>query len=596
MADQKIADITASINETNQKVESSDKKLAAISKVLSLESKQKKKDRKAAKKRENDAKKRHEKLLKEQKEGNATAEEVEESSKELAKATEDSAEASLKRSMFDRFAGDDKPGVGGAPGADGGEGGGEEGGGFMKKFGGFFKLIKGFVGILAVAIIPALAYFMNDPKIFAKMKEYLFDFIDGVAFVIDKIGLINTAFLGLFALFTILNPFKAFGLMKTIFLGIKAIMAPVITTLTSVLSTISGFFGLAILPFLAIVAAIAVVGYALYDTFIEVKKAFDEGASVGELIRVAFVQFFGAFGKLLDFAKNMIADVLAFFGFEDLAKIFQEFSFEKVFEDFFGKVFDNGEKLIKSFVNLFSAVIARVVKFFTDIFDIDFKALFSGILGKAGEIGGKIAGFFGFGGGDDDKKASAPAPFSGNKTNLSETDSSDDAKKDAPASEKGKFGKRKFERMGIAEREMAASGTDLGDSSLAATGIQRKRARNDTSSQRRRIAGAQREVHEDRLRAAGVDEDADFGGMGKNGKRQKFDEGRKMPTAQDAIDQARKISTAESASKTPPPVIIQQNDNSQKSNTSAPTVIEQNKTLQNPAAGGALARASEGVM
>ena len=572
MADQKIADITASINETNQKVESSDKKLAAISKVLSLESKQEKKDRKAAKKRENDAKKRHEKLLKEQKEGNATAEEVEESSKELAKATEDSAEASLKRSMFDRFAGDDKPGVGGAPGASGGEGGGEEGGGFMKKFGGFFKLIKGFVGILAVAIIPALAYFMNDPKIFAKMKEYLFDFIDGVAFMIDKFGLINTAILGLLGVLAIFNPFKSIALMKTIFLAIKG-------ALMTGLTALSTFLGIAILPLVAIIAAVAVVGYALYDTFVEVKKAFDEGASVGELIRVASVQFFGAFGKLLDFAKNMIADVLAFFGFEDLAKIFQEFSFEKVFEDFFGKVFDNGEKLIKSFVNLFSAVIARVVKFFTDIFDIDFKALFSGILGKAGAIGSKIAGFFGFGGGDDEKTpAPAPAP--------------------APASEKGKFGKRKFARMGIAEREMAESGMDLGDSSRSSRedGYQTSKQRKDTSSQKRRIGGAQREVYEDRLRAAGVDEDADFGGMGKFGKRPEFDFTSKMPTAQDAIDKARKISDAESASKTPPPVIIQQNDNSQKSNTSAPTVIEQNKTLQNPAAGGALARASEGFM
>ena len=571
MADQKIADIIASINETNQKVESSDKKLAAISKVLSLESKQEKKDRKAAKKRENDAKKRHEKLLKEQKEGNATAEEVEESSKDLAKATEDSAEASLKRSMFDRFAGDDKPGVGAAAAEVGGEGGGEEGGGFMKKFGGFFKLIKGFVGILAVAIIPALAYFMNDPKIFAKMKEYLFDFIDGVAFMIDKFGLINTAILGLLGVLAIFNPFKSIALMKTIFLAVKG-------ALMTGLTALSAFFGIAILPLVGIIAAIAVVGYALYDTFVEVKKAFDEGASVGELIRVAFVQFFGAFGKLLDFAKNMIADVLAFFGFEDLAKIFQEFSFEKVFEDFFGKVFDNGEKLIKSFVNLFSAVIARVVKFFTDIFNIDFKALFSGILGKAGAIGSKISGFFGFGGGDDEKTpAPAPAP--------------------APASEKGKFGKRKFERMGIAEREMAESGMDLGDSSRTSVEkIQSRKERNDTSLQRRSIRGAQREVYEDRLRAAGVDEDADFGGMGKFGKRPEFDFTSKMPTAQDAIDKARKISDAESASKTPPPVIIQQNDNSQKSNTSAPTVIEQNKTLQNPAAGGALARASEGFM
>ena len=43
-------------------------------------------------------------------------------------------------------------------------------------------------------------------------------------------------------------------------------------------------------------------------------------------------------------------------------------------------------------------------------------------------------------------------------------------------------------------------------------------------------------------------------------------------------------------------VVVQQNDQSQKSNTEQKTVIEQNKTLQNPAAGGALARASEGFM
>ena len=587
MADEGIASVTAAVKETNEKVESTDQKLAAIGKVLSLESKQEKEERQAAKKREDDAKDRHEELLKEQQEGNATAEEVEQAAKELAKATEEATEAAEKRSMFDRFGGDEAPTTTTPTGVEG-EDGGEEGGGFMKKFGGFFKLIKGFVGILAVAIIPALAYFMNDPKIFAKMKEYLFDFIDGVAFMIDKFGLINTAILGLLGVLAIFNPFTSITLMKTIFLAIKG-------ALMTGLTALSAFLGIAILPLVAIIAAVAVVGYALYDTFLEVKKAFDEGASVGELIRVAFVQFFGAFGKLLDFAKNMIADVLAFFGFEDLAKIFQEFSFEKVFEDFFGKVFDNGEKLIKSFVNLFSAVIARVVKFFTDIFDIDFKALFSGILGKAGEIGGKIAGFFGFGGGDDEK-TSAPAPSSGNKTDLSETDSSDDAKKDASASEKGKFGKRKFARMGIAEREMAESGMDLGDSSRTAVGFQSRRERNDTRAQKRSIRGAQREVYEDRLRAAGVDEDADFGGMGKFGKRPEFDFTSKMPTAQDAIDKARKISDAESASKTPPPVIIQQNDNSQKSNTSAPTVIEQNKTLQNPAAGGALARASEGFM
>ena len=34
-------------------------------------------------------------------------------------------------------------------------------------------------------------------------------------------------------------------------------------------------------------------------------------------------------------------------------------------------------------------------------------------------------------------------------------------------------------------------------------------------------------------------------------------------------------------------VVVQQNDQSQKSNTEQKTVIEQSKTLQNPAAGGA---------
>jgi len=46
-------------------------------------------------------------------------------------------------------------------------------------------------------------------------------------------------------------------------------------------------------------------------------------------------------------------------------------------------------------------IITKVVNFFTDIFDIDFGKLFGDILGSAGAIGGKIAGFLGFGGGDE---------------------------------------------------------------------------------------------------------------------------------------------------------------------------------------------------
>jgi len=179
MADEGISGLTAAVKETNQKVESTDQKLAAISKVLSLESKQEKEERQAAKKREDDAKDRHENLLKEQQEGNATAEEVEKSSKELARATEDASEAAEKRSMFDRLSSSDKPSGGVAvPGGGGGDDP-KKGGIFgSKKFKGFLKLVTGFMGILAAMIIPALAYFMNDPKIFAAMKDGIFSMIN----------------------------------------------------------------------------------------------------------------------------------------------------------------------------------------------------------------------------------------------------------------------------------------------------------------------------------------------------------------------------------------------------------------------------------
>ena len=46
-------------------------------------------------------------------------------------------------------------------------------------------------------------------------------------------------------------------------------------------------------------------------------------------------------------------------------------------------------------------IVTKVINFFKDLFDIDFKALLGDLLGKLGKIGSKIAGFFGLGGDAD---------------------------------------------------------------------------------------------------------------------------------------------------------------------------------------------------
>ena len=55
-------------------------------------------------------------------------------------------------------------------------------------------------------------------------------------------------------------------------------------------------------------------------------------------------------------------------------------------------------------------VVTKVINFFEDLFDIDFKALLGGLLGKVGEVGSKIAGYFGFGGGDKKDVAKTDTP------------------------------------------------------------------------------------------------------------------------------------------------------------------------------------------
>ena len=94
-------------------------------------------------------------LIQLQAQGNATEQEVLEAQRSMESTAEEAAEAAEKRSMFDRFGGDEAP----TPPPSGGGGGEDK---ETKKTGGvfgkFFKMIKGFVGILLAIAIPALAY------------------------------------------------------------------------------------------------------------------------------------------------------------------------------------------------------------------------------------------------------------------------------------------------------------------------------------------------------------------------------------------------------------------------------------------------------
>ena len=255
----------------------------------------------------------------------------------------------------------------------------ELGGTALKGIGKTFKKIGGFLGqfskIFSILVIPALVLLVNSPA-WGMLKEGIKNLIDylssddnflfGKNGIIkklrDKFGDLNVGIAGVLGLLTL--KFLGFSGLKAAFLSLKFVVTkaliPIVIAIKgafiAVLGTLTTFFGIAAAPLIAIVAAIAAVGYMLYDTFKEVKKKFLEGAGVGELIQTAIVQFVGAFGKILDFAKNLLADVLEFFGFEDIAKSFREFSFEKVIEDALNAVFDFFKKIF-DFKNILRAVL-----------------------------------------------------------------------------------------------------------------------------------------------------------------------------------------------------------------------------------------------
>ena len=253
----------------------------------------------------------------------------------------------------------------------------ELGGTAIEGIGKTFKKIGGILGrfgkVFSILVIPALVLLVNSP-VWGMLKEnikkliswassddnFLFGKNGIIKLLVDKFGALEVGIAAVMGFFTL--KFLGIAGIKAIFVGMKIAGVAIVKALGAGLVALSTMTGIAILPLVAIIAAIAAVMYAIYDTFQEVKKAFDEGASVPELIRVAIVNFYGAFGKILDFIKDLIADVLEFFGFEDLANTFREFSFEKIIEDFLNSIFDGVKSLLNfDFEGMFQSMMAGVL-------------------------------------------------------------------------------------------------------------------------------------------------------------------------------------------------------------------------------------------
>jgi len=253
----------------------------------------------------------------------------------------------------------------------------ELGGTAIEGIGKTFKKIGGILGrfgkVFSILVIPALVLLVNSP-VWGMLKEnikkliswassddnFLFGKNGIIKLLVDKFGALEVGIAAVMGFFTL--KFLGIAGITAIFVGMKIAGVAIVKALGAGLVALSTMTGIAILPLVAIIAAIAAVMYAIYDTFQEVKKAFDEGASVPELIRVAIVNFYGAFGKILDFIKDLIADVLEFFGFEDLANTFREFSFEKIIEDFLNSIFDGVKSLLNfDFEGMFQSMMAGVL-------------------------------------------------------------------------------------------------------------------------------------------------------------------------------------------------------------------------------------------
>ena len=189
------------------------------------------------------------------------------------------------------------------------------------------------------------------------------------------------------------------------------------TFLTATLLPAITAFMVPLLPIIAIIAAVVAVGYAIYEGFKAFQKRFEETGSIFESIKAAFSTFVGTIlGLIPMLIQKLIVFVAELFGFDEFAAKLGSF-------DVIGEISTAIEKVIDYVIDFFVGLPDKISAFFTKyigpdaewakniqesitdffapIINFDFSALLGDLLKKAGDIGKRVASFFGFGG---DKK------------------------------------------------------------------------------------------------------------------------------------------------------------------------------------------------
>ena len=562
--EQKQAETTKGLEETTKAVKGVEStiadgdrsvaaKLSMIGRVLSIESPTEKAARKQAQEQASAAAANAERLQQLLSQGNATEEEALAAQEEAARLAKEAEEAAEKRSMFDRFGSDEAP----TPPPSGGGGGEDK---ETKKTGGvfgkFFKMIKGFVGILLAIAIPALAVLLNSP-VFEVLKKALFDFVD--FFFETVVPLLK----------------KAYTYMKKeVFPALKK---------------------------------------GLDDFLLILKDLYDK---VIKPIYDAFINFMGKEGGgidiLLEYAKNQ---------WENVKKIFQSMIdlFDSLMKGDFEAAFGNLGDIGKVLMDAIDEALTAILKLGLAAFGLDFD-------GSVGDlIGSWLTSTW------ESIKAALRAIIpdalepeflqAGNETQRTQTVASRDAieaaegeERDAKRKLRGgantlKFADKSVERRAakLAKLEKEAEeaggfdkleqkkfrGLDKNDIIKAREDLKKaqesaQKLKDKEAELNKQLSDAQAKKAEAEKQLAMVNKSIE----GDAAANEKAGQLRKLPESES--EKAAEVNKAANDNKGST-VVVQQNDQSQKSNTEQKTVIEQSKALVNQAAGGRAGRAIEGL-
>ena len=526
-------------------------KLSMIGKVLSIESPAEKAARQQSQAQASAAAENFQRLIQLQAQGNATDEQVLAAQEQMEQTAEEAAEAAEKRSMFDRFGSDEAPPPPPPPG------GGEDQ--ETKKTGGvfgkFFKMIKGFVGILLAIAIPALAVLLNSP-VFEVLKKSLFDFVD--FFFETVVPLLK----------------KAYTYMKEeVFPALQKAFDDLLPMLKSLWDDV-------LMP--------------LYNWFVDFMSG--EGGGIDILLEYVSKQWVNVkklFQSMIDLFKNLMAGDFekAFGNLGDIGKVLMDAidqaltAILKLGLAAFGLTFDGSiGDLIGSWLTSTWESIKAVLRSLPLLGDVE--ALQAGSADNratAASAKNTIEAA-------EDEERDAKRKLRGGANTLKFADKSVErraaklAKLEKEAEEAGGFDKlEQSKTFGLDKNDIIKARADLKKAQESAQKLKDKEAELN-----KQLSDAQAKKAEAEKQLAMVNKSV----VADAAANEKVGQLRKLPESES--EKAAEVNKAANDNKGST-VVVQQNDQSQKSNTEQKTVIEQSKALVNQAPGGRAGRAIEGL-